>query len=117
MKPFDRWVLPNGVTFLYRQSPGVPLAAATLLLQAGRLEEGPGEAGLASLTAELMLQGTRRRSARRLAEDIESVGASLGAQTSEDSTALGFVAPVQELDRMLQVLAEVLIEPNFPEAE
>jgi zinc protease len=112
--PFQRWVLPNGLTCLYRHSPGVPLAAATLLMRTGSLDEEPSQAGLASLTAELMLQGTRRRSARRIAEDIESVGASMGTQTSEDSTALGFVAPMDELDRMLQVTAEVLSQPVFP---
>jgi zinc protease len=117
MKPFQRWVLPNGLTFLYRHSPGVPLAAATLLIRAGSLDEAPHQAGLASLTVELMLQGTRRRSARRLAEDIESVGASMGSQTSEDSTALGFIAPMDELDRMLIVLAEVLTQPVFPPDE
>ena len=86
-------VLPNGLTGLYRQSPGIPLAAGTLFLRTGSSYERPDQAGLASLTAELMLSGTRRRSSRQLAETIESVGASLGAQVSEDYTEIGHVAP------------------------
>jgi zinc protease len=80
MIPFQRHVLPNGLTFLYRQTPGVPLAAGTVLLPTGSSQENPAQAGLANLTADLLLQGTRSRSARRIADEIESVGASLGTQ-------------------------------------
>src|SRR4051812_6566772 len=104
MKPFERILLSNGVTFLYRESPGVPLAAATLLLRSGTRDETPDQAGLASLTADLMLQGSRTRNARKIAQEIESVGASLGAQASEDYTEFGFQTPVARLERLLDVL-------------
>jgi zinc protease len=117
MTPFERQVLPNGLIFLYRRSPGVPLAAATLILRVGSWHESSREAGLASFAAELMLQGTRRRNARRLADDIESVGASLGCQTSEDYTEVGFTAPISQLPRLLDILSEVLVQPAFPTDE
>jgi zinc protease len=114
---FDKAILSNGLTFLYRRSPGVPLAAGTLLLRCGTRDEPSARAGLASLTVDLMLQGTRRRNARRIANEIESVGASLGAQASEDYTEVGFTAPVAHLDRILHVLAEILTEPAFSQPE
>src|SRR5471030_3132364 len=117
MKPFHRWVLPNGLTFLYRESPGVPLAAATLLLRTGSRDETPRQAGLASLTTELMMQGTRRRSSRRIAEEIESIGASLGAQASEDYSEMGFVTPAAHVSRVLDVMVDVLTNPSFPQEE
>src|SRR5258708_95638 len=121
MKPltqsWDQTVLSNGLTVLYRQSSGVPLVAATLLLRTGAGLEKSEEAGLANLTVELMLQGTRRRSSLQLAHEIESVGASLGVQASEDYTEIGFVAPVLQLDRILNVLADILTQPSFPPGE
>jgi zinc protease len=117
MKPVDRWVLRNGLVVLFRESPGVPLAAATLFLRSGTQNEKPNQAGLANLTCELLMQGTRRRSALRIAEDVESVGASLGSQAAEDYTEFGFASPVQQLSRLLDVLADILIHPTFPPDE
>ena len=111
------WTLPNGLTCLYQQSPGLPLAAGTLLLRTGSSYECPDQAGLASLTAELLLQGTRQRSSQKLAEEMESVGASLGIQTSEDYTDIGHIAPVSHLGRILEMMAEMLTEPAFAPAE
>src|SRR5262249_25319765 len=99
------------------QDTTVPLAAATLLLRTGANVEKPNEAGLANLTVELMLQGTRQRTSLELAHDVESVGASLGVQASEDYTELGFIAPVQHLDGILNVLADILTQPSFPQGE
>jgi zinc protease len=117
MTSFERYHLANGLTFLYRQSPGVPLSAGTVLIPVGSSHEKPAQAGLANLTTDLLLQGTRRRSARTLAEDIESVGASLGSQASEDYTEMGFVTPDTQLPRILDVLVESLAEPVFPNDE
>ena len=114
---WNNWVLPNGLTCFYKQSAGVPLAAATLLLRSGSACEAISQAGLASLTADLMLQGTRRRSSLRIAEAVEAVGASLGASATEDYTEMGFSAPVGSLARILDVAADVLTEPSFPSAE
>jgi len=81
MKPFHRWVLPNGLTVLYRQSEGVPLAAATLLLRTGSVYETPPQAGLANLTMEVSAARTRHRSSRNWRK--RSIhGASLGAQAA-----------------------------------
>lgn len=112
-----RWVLPNGLTVLYRQSPGFPLAAAGLLLRTGTLYESPSEAGLANFTIELMLQGTRQRSARQIAEEIEERGASLGAQGAEDYGDIGLVGPEGEIGQVFDVLVETLTEPAFPARE
>jgi zinc protease len=115
-----RWIettLDNGLTFLYRQAAGVPLTAATLLLRTGSRDEKPEQAGLANLTLEMMLQGTRGQTSLQLARRIESVGASLGAQAGEDYSELGFVAPAEHVGRLLEILADILVEPAFPAQE
>jgi zinc protease len=117
MKPWEEIVLANGLIFLYRQSPGFPLATASMLIQSGSREESPSDSGLASFTTELMLQGTRSRTSIQMAHAIESVGASLGAQASEDYSEAGFVAPVDHVDRLLDILAETLTEPAFAAKE
>lgn len=112
-----RWTLPNGLTVLYQHSPGIPLAAASVLTRSGSLYEKPFQAGLANLAWELLLSGTRRRSAREIAEVTESMGSSLGVQASEDYSEIGFVAPVDQLELVLDVVMDILMNPTFPLTE
>src|SRR5690348_2519234 len=97
-----RWQLSNGLTVLYEQDAAFPLTYATLLFRAGSCLEKRREAGLGSMTIDLLMQGTRRRNARALARALESVGASMGTQTHEDYAELGFVVPAAETDRALE---------------
>ena len=113
----ERWTLANGMTVLYQRDAGFPLASATLFFRAGSRLETTAEAGLCSMTIDLLMQGTRRRDARQIARVMESVGASMGTQAHEDYSEMGFVVPASELDRALGLMAEVLQEPSFPREE
>lgn len=117
MLPPERSVLNNGIVFLHRSSHSLPLVAGTLLFRTGSYYEPAAQAGLASLTGDLLLQGTRKHKAQVLADRMESMGASLSVQTSEDYTEMDFVAPSQHLDRALDVISEVLQTPHFPQDE
>jgi predicted Zn-dependent peptidase len=112
-----RWTMDNGLKVLYQGDPAFPLASATLLLDVGSRHERLPQAGLCSMTIDLLMQGTRRRTARELAAAMESVGASMGTQVHEDYSELGFLAPAAELDRAFKVMAEALTQPAFPKEE
>src|SRR5687768_7129920 len=99
-----RWIserLANGLTVLYTRDASMPLAHASLLIRAGSSQETPSEAGPASPTVDLMMEGTPRRSARKIADAMESIGGSLGAQTHDDYTDFGFVVPFAHLPRAM----------------
>jgi zinc protease len=114
---FQRWILPNGLTCFYQQSAGLPLAAATLMMRTGSAYEPQAHHGLAGLTADLMLQGTQRRSPKQIADEIESVGAALGAHALEDYTEVGFSSPVGSLAHIFDVVTDVLTRASFPMVE
>ncbi len=117
MKRLERWILPSGLKVLYQRDHRFPLATATLLLGAGSRAESRSEAGLSSMTLDLLMQGTRKRSARAIARVMESVGASMGTQGHEDYAEIGFVVPASEAQRALGLMTEVLREPSFPQEE
>ena len=117
MSAFESWRLENGLRVLYQRDSAFPLTCATLLFGVGSRFEMPDQAGLCSMTLDLLMQGTRHRTARELASVMESVGASMGTQVHEDYAEMGFVVPSTELDRAFGVMAEVLKEPVFPRGE
>jgi zinc protease len=117
VKRLEQWTLANGLRVLFQEDAGFPLAQATLIVGAGSRQEKRPDAGLSSMTIDLLMQGTRHRSARAIARVMESVGASMGTQAHEDYSEMGFVVPAAEIDRALDVTFDVLHEPSFPQAE
>jgi len=113
----SRWVLANGLTVLYRRDATMPLAAGTLLLRSGSRYERPQEAGVCNFMFEMLLAGTRRKNARQIADVIESVGGSMGAQAAEDYSELDWLVPAIHAERIFDLMAEVLMEPTWPQPE
>jgi zinc protease len=99
------------------ERPGIPLAAARLVLRGGSALDPDGRAGLAHLVALTARRGTRRRTGPEIDLAVESLGAELGAGVDEDATYLGLSAPVEALPRCLDILADVATAPTFPPAE
>ncbi|HZW52754.1 MAG TPA: insulinase family protein, partial [Candidatus Elarobacter sp.] len=82
--PVTERVLPNGLTVLAVEYHELPLVVFHLLMQGGAAEDPPGKEGLAELTADLIRQGTTRRSAEELAREIEFLGGSVGGDAGYD---------------------------------
>lgn len=112
-----RWRLSNGLMVLYQRDSALPLAAATLLIPTGSRQEADTEAGLCSLTFEMLLRGTRRKSARQVADAIESIGGSLGVSTGEDFSEVDWLVPAAQAERTLALFVELLTQPAWPTRE
>ena len=74
-------------------------------------------AGLAVLTGDSLEGGTAKRSGVELAEALEAIGAGLSIGTGWDSTTVSLSCMADRLDDAMGLLAEVLIEPAFPDDE
>jgi zinc protease len=114
----QKTVLANGITLLSIENQAADLIAARLFFkQAGTRYEPPEKAGLSHLVAATIVKGTLNRSAIEIAEKIESVGASLGADTATDYFLLGLKTVTRDFPEILGLAAEILRQPSFPEAE
>lgn len=117
LPPIHREHLPNGLSVVVAERPGVPLVAVRVVLRGGASLDPASRFGLAHLVAATARRGTRSRSGPELDEAVESLGAELGGGVDEDATYLGLTAPAESLGRCLDVLAEVIAEPSFPTRE
>jgi zinc protease len=111
------FTLDNGLTVIELPRPGMPVAAARLVLKTGGDANPADRSGLASFTASMLDQGTTTRNALTIADDAAQIGASLGASSTKDSISVGIGSLVRNFGGALDLLADVTLHPNFPQAE
>ena len=109
--------LTNGLTLAVIHLPGRPLVAATLVLRNGAADEPDGEGGATVLAARALTEGTERYDAIALVEASERLGAALHAEAGWDAMSIGVDVPAARLEPALELLAEVILHPTFPDAE
>ena len=109
--------LPTGVNLLGMEYVRVPWVSITCMVKRGAETDPPGKAGVADWTAEYLTLGTVRRSQRQLAEDVESLGAQIRARADYDSTSISLDGLAEDFPALMEILAEVLQTPSFPDEE
>ena len=109
--------LDNGLRVIVARREGVPLVSAELVALAGAEADPPRLAGLASLSASLMTQGTRRHSAPQLAAAAEALGGSLDSGAGWNHALVSITVTTPKLDAALALVAEVAREPVFAHDE
>lgn len=114
---FRRRRLPNGLTLVLCPVPRLPLISLELITPAGAWHDPPDEAGLATLTAALLDDGTRTRSAPEIAAFVERLGGSLSTGADWDAASISLGLLSRHLSRGLEILGEVATTPTFPEEE
>ncbi|WP_035607812.1 pitrilysin family protein [Haloferula sp. BvORR071] len=103
--------LPNGAVIALLPDHRVPIFTAQVAVRAGLVSEIPENAGLNTLLASTLPQGTLHRSASELAGLLESHGATLGAASGNNAMLAQLSGLAPDLSAMLPLLAEVLTEP------
>jgi len=98
-------------------NPRLPAVSMQLAIRAGRAEEPLARMGVAELTADVLLKGTRKRDALAIARTVDKVGASVTADASYEATWLTCSALSRDLGTCLDVLSDVVINPAFPPSE
>lgn len=93
----------------------LPIVTVSLVADAGAVAERAGEEGIARLTARALLEGTRSRTGDALTENLERLGASLDADAEWDSGGLTMTVLTDRLSDAMALVAEVVLEPAFPE--
>jgi zinc protease len=114
---FTRHRLPNGLGVWLVPLPERELVSIHLLTDAGAAAEIEPSAGIAALTAQLLVTGTRRLDAASFAETTERLGIEVGSESSWDSARAGFTALGSKLDDGLALLAEMVLTPRLDEGE
>ena len=109
--------LPTGLTVVTDSMPHLQTVSLGVWVGSGSRDEEPNEHGISHLLEHMAFKGTKRRTAREIAEEIEYVGGDINAATSFETTA--YFASVLKTDVPLavDVLSDILSNPTFDPAE
>lgn len=109
--------LPNGFRIVTEAMPGLQSASAGIWVTAGGRHEREEQNGIAHFLEHMAFKGTARRSALRIAEEIEDVGGYINAYTSREMTAYYARILKNDVALALDVIGDILLNPAFHAAD
>jgi zinc protease len=112
-----RATLSNGLQIVVVERHSAPVVDFTLLADAGFAADASAKPGTARLTMLMLQEGTKTRDSLQIAERAESLGAPLAVGSSLDRSFLNMNALSGRLPESLDLYADVLLNPTFPEKE
>ena len=95
----------------------MPKVTALLTIESGLAVDPADKAGLAQFVVDLAQEGTASRSSEQIKREVFAMGASLSAAAGQDSATFQMRGLAETLPQMLEVLADVVRNPTFPQAE
>lgn len=111
--------LPNGMTLVLLEDHKLPTVAFTMMIRPGQLADPDDMPGLASFTAGMLREGTTTRTSAQIANEVDSLGASLNANAAFGFSYLSVNASglAPDADRILNLMSDVVLHPTFPDGE
>lgn len=113
----EREELPGGGILIVKNAPQLPIVTIRVSIRAGARFESPKFAGLASMTAANLSRGTSRRSASDIEKLNDLLGGGAGVSAGRDFAGASLRVLVRDLERGMDLLADILRRPVFPKKE
>src|SRR5882724_1722025 len=109
--------LSNGLTVLVVEDTRLPLVSYRLALRVGTAYDPAELPGLTDMVAGLLPEGTQSKTSRQIADEVARMGASLTAGANSDYTIVAASALAKFRDKILGLMADIILAPSFPENE
>jgi zinc protease len=108
--------LANGAELLVSEKHDLPLISFSITFLGGADQFEPaGKQSVASLTAALLSEGTKTRDAEALSNALQLLGTAVNASVSGESGSISFRSTAAKFPATLDILADMLVNPTFPE--
>ncbi len=114
---FQRSELSNGLQLLLVQRDAVPVVDFSLVLDAGYAADANTRMGTANLALSMLDEGTGKLDALEISDRLAQLGATLSASSNLDQSIVQLSALSQNLQESLELYADVVLNPSFPENE
>ncbi len=109
--------LSNGMKIVLAKRSSIPVINMQLLVDAGFSADQNSIPGTASLTSNMMDEGTKSKNALQISEQLDMLGAQLSTSSGLDASSVYLSSLKTNLDKSLDLFADVILNPSFPENE
>ncbi|MCY3964055.1 MAG: pitrilysin family protein [Acidobacteria bacterium] len=109
--------LDNGLSLILAQRDAVPVVNLNMLFDAGYASDQYALPGTARMAMGMLDEGTTSRDALEISDTLDGLGANLAAGSNLDVSTVTMSALVENLDESLDLFADVILNPSFPEDE
>lgn len=113
----QKTVLPNGLKIITEEIPHVHSVSVGIWVEAGSRDECPEENGICHFVEHMLFKGTKRRSARQIAKEIDAVGGVLNAFTSKEFSSFYAKVLAEHLSVALDLLFDLYFNSVFSPQE
>lgn len=107
--------LANGLKVYIVRDPAAPVVTAALLVKGGTASSPADRPGLTPFVADMLTQGSERRSAGQIEYDVAQLGASVDIDSNREAVALRLRVLNADLPSALDILSDITQFPVFPE--
>jgi zinc protease len=115
--PYQLRTLPNGLQVVAVLHHEQPVVSMRMIVRAGSALDPADKLGMARLAAALLTQGTAGRSASQLNDEVDFMGAAMGAGAGTDLSFLNMIVMKDSFETGLRMLSDMARRPAFAEAE
>jgi zinc protease len=113
---YEKTILENGITLYLMEQHEVPLIYISAIFPAGAIWD-EGQSGLAALTAEALLFGSKNYTKQQIEETFDFLGASITSSAGKESSVIKMSCNKTDLDKLLPIFIDVITHPAFPREE
>ena len=107
--------LSNGATLIVSERHGLPLVSFSITFIGGSNQFEPAaKRGVASLTTQMMTEGTKTKTGDQLSDALQLLGTNINAGVSGEEGSVSFVSTTKNFDATLAILADMMLNSTFP---
>jgi predicted Zn-dependent peptidase len=114
---FKKYHLDNGIPLVTERLRNVHSVALGIWVKVGSRYEPPEKNGISHFLEHMFFKGTRKRTAKDIAVDIDSIGGDLNAFTSRETTTFYVKVLDEHLHRGIDLLTDIFLHSTFPETD
>ena len=113
---YEKYTLPNGLTVYLMEQREVPLVYMNAIFPAGAVWDGE-ESGLAALTAEALLFGSKNYTKDQIEQTFDFLGAGISSGAGKEAAQVSISFKKGDFDQLFPIFADVIKNPSFPKTE
>ncbi len=113
----EKFLLDNGLTVLVEEMPYLRSASIGVWVKAGSMLETAEDNGLSHLMEHMAFKGTKKRTSRQIAEEMDMIGGMMNASTSKLCTNYYCKVIDEDLPKAADILSDIVINPVIDQAE